>query len=229
MTEELKKSFRPEFINRIDEVIVFRSLTQEDVKNIVDLMMRRVREQLKAKDVEIELTDAARVVLATEGYDQSLGARPLRHDPAARRGPARRAPVQGVPRRRDDPRRRRRWRIVFDHTGGMLPPDVPPVEARRFTRVIHVGSGEPDPSPPPSGGIKAEARTPAGPGLLSIGNSSKARSHRPHQVVERCSSTERLEAQGPGRTPPRSVGSGGLAGDWMASMNRRWGRFAHAR
>src|SRR5215204_3461378 len=61
VTEELKKSFRPEFINRIDEVIVFRSLTQDDVKNIVDLMMRRVKEQLKAKDVEIELTDSAKV------------------------------------------------------------------------------------------------------------------------------------------------------------------------
>jgi ATP-dependent Clp protease ATP-binding subunit ClpC len=76
--DELKKSFRPEFLNRIDEVIVFHSLTQEDVKEIVDLLMKRVRDQLKAKDVDIELTDAAKVLLAEKGYDVSLGARPLR-------------------------------------------------------------------------------------------------------------------------------------------------------
>jgi ATP-dependent Clp protease ATP-binding subunit ClpC len=76
--EELKRSFRPEFLNRIDEVIVFHSLTRENVKAIVDLMMRRIREQLKAKDVEIELTDAAKNLLAEKGYDPALGARPLR-------------------------------------------------------------------------------------------------------------------------------------------------------
>jgi ATP-dependent Clp protease ATP-binding subunit ClpC len=76
--EELKRSFRPEFLNRIDEVIVFHSLSREDVKNIVDLMMKRVREQLKAKDLDIELTDAAKEVLAEKGYDLALGARPLR-------------------------------------------------------------------------------------------------------------------------------------------------------
>ena len=73
VTEELKKSFRPEFLNRIDEVIVFRSLTQEDVKNIVDLMMTRVRDQLKAKDIDIELTDAAKTLLASQGYDARSG------------------------------------------------------------------------------------------------------------------------------------------------------------
>jgi ATP-dependent Clp protease ATP-binding subunit ClpC len=76
--EELKRSFRPEFLNRIDEVIVFHSLSRQDVKEIVDLMMKRVREQLKAKDVEIELTEAAKDVLAEKGYDPALGARPLR-------------------------------------------------------------------------------------------------------------------------------------------------------
>ncbi len=76
--EELKRSFRPEFLNRIDEVIVFHSLSREDVKAIVDLMMKRVRDQLKAKDVDIELTDGAKNLLAERGYDPSLGARPLR-------------------------------------------------------------------------------------------------------------------------------------------------------
>jgi len=78
VTDELKHSFRPEFLNRIDEVIVFRSLTQDDVKEIVDLMMKRVREQLQAKDLEIELTDEAKTLLAQKGYDLALGARPLR-------------------------------------------------------------------------------------------------------------------------------------------------------
>jgi ATP-dependent Clp protease ATP-binding subunit ClpC len=78
VTEELKRSFRPEFLNRIDEVIVFRSLTPEDVKEIVDLLMKRVREQLKAKDLDVELTDEAKTLLAEKGYDMALGARPLR-------------------------------------------------------------------------------------------------------------------------------------------------------
>jgi ATP-dependent Clp protease ATP-binding subunit ClpC len=130
VTEELKKSFRPEFINRIDEVIVFRSLTQEDVKNIVDLMMKRVTEQLKAKDLEIELTDAAKVLLAKEGYDQSLGARPLRRtiqrlveDPLAEKLLYKefRAGETIIVNAVDD-------EIVFEATGGMMPPDVPPVE-----------------------------------------------------------------------------------------------------
>jgi ATP-dependent Clp protease ATP-binding subunit ClpC len=76
--EELKRSFRPEFLNRIDEVIVFHSLTPDDVKRIVDLLMVRVREQLKVKDVDIELTDEAKTFLADKGYDMALGARPLR-------------------------------------------------------------------------------------------------------------------------------------------------------
>ncbi|HYX78051.1 MAG TPA: ATP-dependent Clp protease ATP-binding subunit, partial [Solirubrobacterales bacterium] len=78
VTEELKRNFRPEFLNRIDEVIVFHSLSTEDVKQIVDLMMKRVSEQLGAKDLEIELTDAAKTLLAEKGFDPSLGARPLR-------------------------------------------------------------------------------------------------------------------------------------------------------
>ncbi|MGH2658367.1 MAG: AAA family ATPase, partial [Actinomycetota bacterium] len=76
--DELKRSFRPEFLNRIDEVIVFHSLSQEDVKRIVDLMMKRVREQLKSKDLDIELSDAVKTLLAEKGYDPALGARPLR-------------------------------------------------------------------------------------------------------------------------------------------------------
>jgi ATP-dependent Clp protease ATP-binding subunit ClpC len=78
VVEELKRSFRPEFLNRIDEVIVFHSLSREDVKSIVDLMMKRVREQLKSKDLDVELSDAVKELLAEKGYDPALGARPLR-------------------------------------------------------------------------------------------------------------------------------------------------------
>jgi ATP-dependent Clp protease ATP-binding subunit ClpC len=76
--DELKRHFRPEFLNRIDEVIVFHQLSREQVKSIVDLMMRRVVEQLKSKDIAMELTDAAKELLAEKGYDPALGARPLR-------------------------------------------------------------------------------------------------------------------------------------------------------
>jgi ATP-dependent Clp protease ATP-binding subunit ClpC len=76
--DELKRHFRPEFLNRIDEVIVFHQLSREQVKAIVDLMMRRVVEQLKSKDIALELTDAAKDLLAQKGYDPALGARPLR-------------------------------------------------------------------------------------------------------------------------------------------------------
>ncbi|MGZ5295582.1 MAG: ATP-dependent Clp protease ATP-binding subunit [Actinomycetota bacterium] len=129
VTEELKKSFRPEFLNRIDEVIVFRSLTQGDVKNIVDLLMTRVREQLKAKDIDIELTDEAKTVLAMQGFDPSLGARPLRRT---------------IQRLVEDPLSEKLlWKefragqtiivdaldgeIVFDG-GSIVPPEIPPVE-----------------------------------------------------------------------------------------------------
>jgi ATP-dependent Clp protease ATP-binding subunit ClpC len=78
VTEALKKQFRPEFLNRIDEVIVFHELTMDEVKEIVDLMLVRIREQLKSQAIEIVLTDDAKALLATKGYDPQLGARPLR-------------------------------------------------------------------------------------------------------------------------------------------------------
>jgi ATP-dependent Clp protease ATP-binding subunit ClpC len=76
--DELKRHFRPEFLNRIDEVIVFKELEKAEVKEIVALMIQRVEEQLKSQDVEIELTDAAKDFLVAKGYDPALGARPLR-------------------------------------------------------------------------------------------------------------------------------------------------------
>ena len=76
--EALKRAFKPEFLNRIDEIIVFRELTPDEVKQIVDLMIVRVKDQLASQDIGLELTDAARSFLAEKGFDPQLGARPLR-------------------------------------------------------------------------------------------------------------------------------------------------------
>lgn len=78
VTSELKKTFRPEFLNRIDDVIVFHELTKEEIKAIVDLMIKRLSIQLAEQQFTMELTDAAKDVLAKEGYDPVSGARPLR-------------------------------------------------------------------------------------------------------------------------------------------------------
>jgi len=76
--EELKNHFRPEFLNRIDDVIVFHQLNKEQIIQIVDLMISSLDDRLKAKDMGIELTQAAKDLLAARGYDPLLGARPLR-------------------------------------------------------------------------------------------------------------------------------------------------------
>ena len=78
VNEELKQHFRPEFLNRIDDVIVFHQHSMEAIVTMVDLMLSRVDAQLKNKDMGLELTTAARELLAKKGYDPVLGARPLR-------------------------------------------------------------------------------------------------------------------------------------------------------
>ena len=78
LTDELKRHFRPEFLNRIDEVIVFHRLTEDEVKQIVDLLLVRDREQLATQALDLVLTDAAKTFLVRRGYDRELGARPLR-------------------------------------------------------------------------------------------------------------------------------------------------------
>ncbi|MDP9306797.1 MAG: AAA family ATPase, partial [Actinomycetota bacterium] len=75
---ELKKVFRPELLNRIDEVIVFHKLSKEEITTIVDLVLRRLREQMGEHEVAIELTDEAKQLLVEKGYDPAMGARPLR-------------------------------------------------------------------------------------------------------------------------------------------------------
>ncbi|CAN5511397.1 MAG: ATP-dependent Clp protease ATP-binding subunit [Acidimicrobiia bacterium] len=78
VTDALKGHFRPEFLNRIDEVIVFHELTMDEVKVIVDLLLDRVRRQLASQSLELVLTEPAKEMLGTKGHDPQLGARPLR-------------------------------------------------------------------------------------------------------------------------------------------------------
>ncbi|MEY4227345.1 MAG: hypothetical protein RL190_2102 [Actinomycetota bacterium] len=75
---ELKRVFRPELLNRIDEVIVFHKLSREQILSIVDFMLQRLRQQLDQHEVAIELTESAKELLVQEGYDPAMGARPLR-------------------------------------------------------------------------------------------------------------------------------------------------------
>ena len=76
--DELKQHFRPEFLNRIDDIVVFHQLTEGEIVTIVDLMIAKLDERLRNKDMGIELTPTAKALLARKGYDPVLGARPLR-------------------------------------------------------------------------------------------------------------------------------------------------------
>ncbi|WP_105032303.1 ATP-dependent Clp protease ATP-binding subunit [Arthrobacter ruber] len=78
VTEELKQHFRPEFLNRVDDTVVFPQLTQDEIVQIVDLFLERLSRRMADKGMTIELTPAAKVLLATRGYDPAMGARPLR-------------------------------------------------------------------------------------------------------------------------------------------------------
>jgi ATP-dependent Clp protease ATP-binding subunit ClpC len=75
---ELKKVFRPEFLNRIDDVIVFHKLQKDEIKTIVELLLRRIRESLAERELQLELSDEAKDLLVDKGWDPAMGARPLR-------------------------------------------------------------------------------------------------------------------------------------------------------
>jgi len=77
---ELKKAFRPEFLNRVDAVVVFHPLGREEIRQIVDLMLKSVTAQLEEKGITLEVTDAAKDLLGKKGYDEVYGARPLRRE-----------------------------------------------------------------------------------------------------------------------------------------------------
>jgi ATP-dependent Clp protease ATP-binding subunit ClpC len=75
---ELKKVFRPEFLNRIDEVIVFHKLQKDEIKQIVELLLRRIRESMAERELQLDLTEKAKDLLVEKGWDPAMGARPLR-------------------------------------------------------------------------------------------------------------------------------------------------------
>ncbi|MDR0782941.1 MAG: ATP-dependent Clp protease ATP-binding subunit [Propionibacteriaceae bacterium] len=78
VTDELKQHFRPEFLNRVDEIVVFHQLSHSEIEKIVDLLVAQIELRLADRDMGIELTPAAKSLIATRGYDPTLGARPLR-------------------------------------------------------------------------------------------------------------------------------------------------------
>jgi len=76
--DEMRQHFRPEFLNRVDEVIVFHALSEEHLKQIVEIQLGRLRQRLAERNIQIQLTDAARTHLVRAGFDPSYGARPLK-------------------------------------------------------------------------------------------------------------------------------------------------------
>ncbi|MEM2899562.1 MAG: AAA family ATPase, partial [Thermoplasmata archaeon] len=76
--DALRAQFRPEFLNRLDEIIIFKALGKEEIKQIVDIQIERLRARLANRQIDIELTDKAKQFLAEEGYDPTYGARPLK-------------------------------------------------------------------------------------------------------------------------------------------------------
>jgi ATP-dependent Clp protease ATP-binding subunit ClpB len=76
--EEMRERFRPEFLNRIDEIVVFEALTRDQLGEIVELQLARLRERLAERRLELELTDAAKELVTEAGWDPTYGARPLK-------------------------------------------------------------------------------------------------------------------------------------------------------
>jgi len=78
MMQELRQTLRPEFLNRIDEIVIFHPLGRDELARIVDIQLGHLRRRLADKRITLEVTDAAKAVLAREGYDPTFGARPLK-------------------------------------------------------------------------------------------------------------------------------------------------------
>jgi len=76
--EEVKHTFRPEFLNRVDELVVFHQLTREQIEQIVGLELEKVMREVRAQEMELKVTEAAKALLAKKGWDPQYGARPLR-------------------------------------------------------------------------------------------------------------------------------------------------------
>src|SRR6185436_3332200 len=76
--DELKRTFNPEFLNRIDDVIVFHALTRDDMRNIVGILLAQLKDRLKVQEIDLEVTPEGIELLIERGFDPSLGARPLK-------------------------------------------------------------------------------------------------------------------------------------------------------
>ena len=75
---EMKRRFKPEFLNRVDDIIMFKALDKEEIKKIIDIFIKSLANRLKEKDIDIEITDSAKEIMVREGYDPVYGARPLK-------------------------------------------------------------------------------------------------------------------------------------------------------
>jgi ATP-dependent Clp protease ATP-binding subunit ClpB len=78
VTEALREAFKPEFLNRVDETIIFNNLGREEIQTIVDIQLRRLRHNLAARKMALQVTDRAKALIAEKGYDPVYGARPLK-------------------------------------------------------------------------------------------------------------------------------------------------------
>ena len=78
MNDELKREFKPEFLNRIDDIVIFKCLLKKDIESIVDIMLDDLQDRVKRKQIEFQVDDKVKKYLVDKGYDDKLGARPLR-------------------------------------------------------------------------------------------------------------------------------------------------------
>ncbi len=144
---ELKKVFRPEFLNRIDEVIVFHKLQKDEIKEIVDLLLRRVRESMAERELSLNMSEDAKDLLVDKGWDPAMGARPLR---------------RAIQRYVEDP-------LADEVLRSNMPPgstvgvDKPPVEDGKEPDELEITITEPPPRP------EVEEREPVGVGATSAG------------------------------------------------------------
>ena len=192
VTEELKQHFRPEFLNRVDEIIVFPPLTKDQIISMVDNMIASVELRMKDRDMSLELTQDAKDLLATRGFDPVLGrAAAASHDPARDRGRARREDALRRGRPRPDRARRRRGRgrrgavHLRGQRQGRAPrlarrwsPSVAPTTARaRSTsrRTTDPPLAETSPDVTPTGPVDVSAATISGHGRpgVSVGSAGQ--------------------------------------------------------
>ena len=170
---ELKKVFRPEFLNRIDEVIVFHKLAKDEIKEIVDLLLKRIRESLAERELSLNLSDEAADLLVEKGWDPAMGARPLRRaiqryieDPLADEVLAQNAPP--APRWTSRSQAGRRARRAEESTGTSVTRSRSDVPKERKREAVAVGAkgDEPTPRTPPRPAPSARAELPDEPDVL---------------------------------------------------------------